>query len=69
METNDLIRKIIQDKFCSHTVISVSHDAENLLDCDEVLVIDQGRVVEFGKPGSLATQPDSKFNQMFLSQR
>jgi ABC-type multidrug transport system fused ATPase/permease subunit len=68
-ETDDLIRKIIRDKFCHHTVISVSHSAENLLDCDKVLVIDQGRVMEFNKPGRLASKQNSKFNQMFLNPR
>lgn len=48
-------------------MISVSHSAESLLNCDEVLVIDQGRVAEFDKPGNLAARPDSKFSQMFLN--
>ncbi|KUI53705.1 ABC transporter C family member 3 [Cytospora mali] len=66
-ETDELIRRIIRTKFYHHTVISVAHSAENLVDCDKVLVVDQGWAAEFDEPGKLAAQPESKFKQINIS--
>lgn len=68
-EMDKLIRNIIRDKFRYHTVITVAHNLENLVECDKVMVIDHGKAVEFDTPENLAAQANSKFNQIFRPSR
>lgn len=63
-KTDELIRGIIREKFQYQTVITVTHSVEHLLECDKVMVIDQGQVIEFDAPGEsgcstkIEIQPD-----------
>lgn len=51
--TDELMRKIIEEEFASHTVISVGHRLSSLIDCDRVVVMDEGKIVEVGNPVAL----------------
>lgn len=51
--TDELMRRVIEDEFKSHTVISVAHRLSSLLSCDRVVVMDEGRIVEIGAPTAL----------------
>ena len=51
-ETDRLIQDVIRNKFKDSTVITIAHRLNTIMDYDKVLVMDQGRVVEFDKPAS-----------------
>lgn len=48
-----MIRTTINTHFKSHTVISIAHHLDTILDFDRVVVMDKGRVVEVGAPREL----------------
>lgn len=51
--TDELMQKIIAEESREHTVISVAHRLMSLQNCDRVVVMEKGRVVEQGLPGVL----------------
>jgi len=51
--TDALMQEIIRAEFMHHTVISVAHRLDTIIDFDRVVVLDKGRVVEVGKPADL----------------
>jgi ATP-binding cassette subfamily C (CFTR/MRP) protein 1 len=52
--TDELMRRVIEHEFETHTVISVAHRLSSLLSCDRVVVMDEGKIVEVGPPTALA---------------
>ncbi|KAM0261709.1 hypothetical protein ACHAQJ_002161 [Trichoderma viride] len=52
-ETEQMVRTTINTHFKNHTVISIAHHLETILDFDRVVVMDKGRVVEVGSPREL----------------
>lgn len=48
--TDNLIQKVVRDKFKDSTVLTIAHRLNTIMDCDKVLVLDGGRMVEFDKP-------------------
>ena len=43
------------------TIITIAHRLRTIADSDYIIVIDDGRMVEFGKPDDLIIQPNSYF--------
>lgn len=52
-KTDRLIQEVIRTKFKNITVISIAHRVDTIIDYDRVLVLDEGRVVEFDRPSTL----------------
>jgi ATP-binding cassette subfamily C (CFTR/MRP) protein 1 len=52
-QTDVVMRKIIEEEFTEHTVISVAHRLSSLNWCDRVVVLDKGKIVEVGRPEEL----------------
>ena len=50
-EIINLIKSLNKEKHKS--VISITHDMEEISDCDKVLVLDEGRIAFYGKPHDL----------------
>ncbi|KAH8350457.1 hypothetical protein KR067_002068 [Drosophila pandora] len=64
-QTDGLIQATIRNKFKECTVLTIAHRLHTIMDSDKVLVMDAGRVVEFGTPYELLTEADSKvFHEM-----
>jgi ATP-binding cassette subfamily C (CFTR/MRP) protein 1 len=61
METDSLIQKTIKEKFADCTVITIAHRLPTILDSTKVLVLDQGRVVEYDSPKKLLEDKQSFF--------
>ncbi|THC96637.1 hypothetical protein EYZ11_003887 [Aspergillus tanneri] len=49
-ETDVLIQSVINECLMGRTVIIVSHNLDRLMECEKVIVIESGRVVEFEAP-------------------
>ncbi|XP_044751364.1 ATP-binding cassette subfamily C member 4-like [Coccinella septempunctata] len=59
-----LIHEKINELFKSCTVITIAHKLNNVLNCDKVVVMDKGEVVEFGSPQDLLNNTGGIFYKM-----
>ncbi|KAH7381027.1 ABC transporter [Cadophora sp. MPI-SDFR-AT-0126] len=66
-ETDKLMQQIIRTDFKNHTVLTIAHRLETILDSDVVMVMDGGRVADFGCPAELALKDDGLFREMYVS--
>ncbi|RDW80787.1 p-loop containing nucleoside triphosphate hydrolase-12 [Coleophoma crateriformis] len=56
-ETEAKMVAILKERFQDRTVICVAHNLNTIMDYDEVIVLEEGRIVEQGKPSKLALEP------------
>ncbi|KAF2757243.1 canalicular multispecific organic anion transporter 1 [Pseudovirgaria hyperparasitica] len=66
-QTEVVIQDVLRTKFAYHTVITVAHKLDSILDFDRVAMMEGGRIVEYDAPYSLLSQPESKFAQLYHS--
>ncbi len=64
VETNRLMQELIRVEFKHHTIITVAHRLDTILDSDKVAVLDGGRLVEFDNPKTLLAK-DSAFRKLY----
>ena len=64
-KTDALMQRIIREEFSHHTILSIAHRLDTILDFDKVAVLDAGRVVEFDEPRKLLAQHSSEFRQLY----
>lgn len=62
--TSLLIQNTIRNKFGSCTVLTIAHRLNTVMDCDKVLVMDAGTVVEFDHPYNLLKSKNGLFYRM-----
>ncbi|KAL2836011.1 P-loop containing nucleoside triphosphate hydrolase protein [Aspergillus pseudoustus] len=63
--TDELTQRVIREKFSSHTVLTVAHKLESILDYDKVVVLEEGRILEIGVPYDLLSQDKSHFRKLY----
>ncbi|KAI9603330.1 hypothetical protein H4Q26_002651 [Puccinia striiformis f. sp. tritici PST-130] len=63
-ETDSDIQTVIRNEFKSFTILVIAHRLNTILDCDKILVINKGKVVEFDSPDNLMKNKDSEFSKM-----
>ncbi|KAJ1559173.1 Multidrug resistance-associated protein 1 [Cladochytrium tenue] len=63
-DTDALLQRTIADNFAAATVLVLASRFAAVADTDRVLVMDQGRVVEFDRPETLLGDPRSKLSLM-----
>lgn len=56
-KTEQKMLEIIRSRFADHTIICIAHRLQTIMDFDEVIVLDEGRIIERGEPGVLALEP------------
>lgn len=61
LETDSLIQSTIKENFKDCTIITIAHRLHTIMDSTRVLVLDQGKVVEFDSPESLLKKNNSIF--------
>jgi ABC-type multidrug transport system fused ATPase/permease subunit len=67
-ETDRKIQRTIRKVFGDSTVITIAHRIETILDYDYILVIEQGRVLEYDSPEALLKNERSRFRE-FVKER
>jgi ABC-type multidrug transport system fused ATPase/permease subunit len=63
-KTQELMNKHIFTKFNNSTVIIIAHRLSNIMQCDKVIVMDKGEVIEYDKPQTLYMNNQSVFRQL-----
>jgi ABC-type multidrug transport system fused ATPase/permease subunit len=59
--TNVLIQQTIKERFSDITVITIAHRIHTVMDCNRIMVLDRGSIVEFDSPQELLKNKSSQF--------
>ncbi|KAM6939603.1 ATP-binding cassette sub-family C member 10 [Xenentodon cancila] len=62
--TDKLLQQTIRDKFHDKTVLTIAHRINTIMDCDRVLVMHAGKVLEFDTPAALCQSENSVFHRL-----
>ena len=65
-KTDQLIQDIIRQATEEYTVLTIAHRLDTVLDYDRIMVLEEGQIVEFGKPDELLKISGS-FSRLFTS--
>merc|ERR1712087_354097 len=52
-DTDEFVQKMLRSQFPDTTLLTVAHRLNTIIDYDVILVMDKGRVAEFGSPREL----------------
>lgn len=63
-DTERLIYKTLEESFQDCTVIMIAHKLESVMNCDQVIVMENGRIVEKGAPKDLEKIDGSAFKKL-----
>ena len=66
-KTDRLIQEVIRTKFKDVTVLTIAHRLDTIIDYDRVMVLENGRVVEFDQPSALLNKKGSYFADLVKS--
>ncbi|XP_070536210.1 ATP-binding cassette sub-family C member 8-like [Ptychodera flava] len=61
MHTDAILRNVIQTAFADRTVLTIAHRIATIVDSDMVLVLSEGKVIEYDSPQNLLSRQDSAF--------
>ncbi|KAJ9499582.1 hypothetical protein H2202_005165 [Exophiala xenobiotica] len=67
VKTDELMQKIIRERFHDCTIIAVAHRLNTIDDSDRIVVLSQGRAVEVGEPQKLLQTQGSWFKELYES--
>ncbi|EDV18721.1 uncharacterized protein TRIADDRAFT_9790, partial [Trichoplax adhaerens] len=63
LKTDAIIQRTIRKQFIECTVLVIAHRISTIIDCDRVMVLDAGKLVEFDSPHKLL-ELDSYFSKL-----
>jgi len=68
-ELDRQIQVAVRECFVGRTSLTIAHRLETIADSDRIVVMEQGRVVEFDSPATLLTRPDGHFAALMQSSK
>eukprot|EP00794_Sanderia_malayensis_P005601 gene5601-6290_t len=63
-ETDSLIQETIREKFRDCTVVTVAHRLNTVMDCDRIMVLKAGKIVQFDEPCELFQDREGEFRKI-----
>lgn len=67
VRTDALIQRTIREEFKTCTMLIIAHRLNTIIDCDRILLLDSGRVLEYDTPEELLSNEESTFFKMVQS--
>lgn len=64
LATDEFVQKMLRSQFPDTTLLTIAHRLNTIIDYDVVLVMDQGKVAEFGSPKTLLESENGMFTAM-----
>ncbi|KAF5404162.1 Multidrug resistance-associated protein 1 [Paragonimus heterotremus] len=64
LRTDELIQESIRTGFIGHTILTIAHRLETVMNYDRILVLQNGRIIEFDTPERLLADKNSVFSEM-----
>jgi len=64
LQTDKLIQETIKRNFTEQTVLTIAHRLNTIMESDKILVMDAGKVVEFGPPLALLKRENGHFTSL-----
>ena len=67
LATDTLVQKTIRQAFSNSTIVTIAHRLNTVIDFDKILVMDKGKVAEYGPPVKLLEKKDGIFTDLVNS--
>jgi subfamily B ATP-binding cassette protein MsbA len=67
-ESEQLVQKALEYLMAGKTTLVIAHRLSTVEKADQILVIDQGKVVEAGTHDRLLSNPDSRYTHLYKLQ-
>nr|XP_027190431.1 ABC transporter C family member 12-like isoform X3 [Cicer arietinum] len=67
VRTDALIQKTIRQEFYSCTMLIIAHRLNTIIDCNRILLLDTGKVLEYSSPEKLLQNEETAFYKMVQS--
>ncbi len=64
-KTDALIQELIRNKFKDKTILTIAHRLNTIIDSDNILILDQGSVVEYDNPQVLLAKENGHFKTLW----
>ena len=64
MAADTRIQDLIRSEFSETTVLTIAHRLATISEYDRIMVLDEGRLIEFEAPSVLLQNPNSRYAQM-----
>lgn len=66
-ETEIAVQNMIQQEFAKSTVLTIAHRLQTVLPLNRILVMDDGKILEFDTPSNLLSNKNSEFSKMLAA--
>jgi ATP-binding cassette subfamily C (CFTR/MRP) protein 4 len=64
LETDGIIQSVIRQKFINCTTLTIAHRLDTVMDCDRIMILRKGELIEFSEPHMLLQDPSSYLSKL-----